>query len=100
MIGRAQEIAEAIKNESEILIVGHADADGITATGILASALNREGINYEVKIIKQLDEAALSEIRERDYPLTAFVDLGSGLIDELDFNRVVMDHHSPGGFAL
>ncbi len=97
MIGRAGEIADAIREESNIMIVGHADADGITATGIIASALEREGIAYGVKIIKQLDEDALSEIREANYPLTAFVDLGSGVIDELDFKRVVMDHHSPGG---
>lgn len=97
MIARAQEIAETIRKESQIMIIGHADADGITATSIIASALEREGINYDFKIIKQLDEGTLSEIKKADHPLTAFVDLGSGSIDELDLKRVVMDHHLPGG---
>jgi RecJ-like exonuclease len=98
MIERAREIALAIRGEKEMTIVGHADADGIAATAILAKALDREGICYEVRIVKQLDEDLIAELKEEGR-FVAFLDLGSGMVDELDFRRAIMDHHIPGGFG-
>ena len=42
--------------ETPVLIVTHLDADGISAGGILALALARENIPFQVHITRQLVE--------------------------------------------
>jgi len=83
-----------------VRIVGHLDADGISSTSILISALKRENIKFNVSIIKQIDQNILDELKKEDYPIIFFVDLGSGNLSMIEKaltgkHVFILDHHKP-----
>ncbi|MDW5562537.1 MAG: DHH family phosphoesterase [Methanomassiliicoccus sp.] len=77
-----------------VLVVGHIDADGITASAIASTALTRAGIPHEVCSVKKLDETEIARSMEHRAERIWFVDLGSGSLSKLDRERcVITDHH-------
>jgi RecJ-like exonuclease len=95
----AEKCAEKVRQSGECLVVSHIDADGLTAAGITCLALQRAGKPYDVRFVKKLDEAALTDIANKaGKRLVIFTDLGSGAIDQikaLGINAIVTDHHQP-----
>lgn len=87
----AGSIASVIREQKHIRIISHIDADGITSASIMAKMLERAGIGYDVKFVKQLDP----EIIEKQNGFTIFTDLGSGLGELIDkkIPYVIADHH-------
>ncbi|MCZ7357923.1 MAG: DHH family phosphoesterase [Candidatus Methanoperedens sp.] len=97
---RAQQCADYIKKHASALVVSHIDADGLTSAAIMCKALERAGIEYETRFLKQLDISALTEIADKNPELVVFTDLGSGMLDaisSLNINAVISDHHQPHG---
>ncbi len=95
---RAKEIADTMLDSSDVHIVSHIDADGITSASIAYAALNRAGINASVQFVKQLEERIIGDIKEKKHPLIWFTDLGSGQLDSLAALKcVITDHHEPQG---
>ncbi|MDP2840777.1 MAG: DHH family phosphoesterase, partial [Candidatus Methanoperedens sp.] len=97
---KAKECAQHIKKHSSSLVVSHIDADGLTSAAIMGKALERKGIEYKTRFVKQLDIRALNEIADQNPELVIFTDLGSGMlgaISSLKLNAVVIDHHQPQG---
>jgi RecJ-like exonuclease len=97
---KAQECADFIKKHSSALVVSHIDADGLTSAAIMGKALERAGIDCDIRFVKQLDSAALAGIADSDPELVIFTDLGSGMLDAiktLNLNAVISDHHQPRG---
>ncbi|KXS43551.1 MAG: single-stranded-DNA-specific exonuclease RecJ [Methanolobus sp. T82-4] len=100
MAQRAKKCAEEIKKHREIQLVSHIDADGITSGAIIAKALERAGIEYEMLFVKQLDENIVSELADKNPELTIFTDLGSGQIEHISnygLHAIISDHHRPQG---
>ncbi len=97
---RATKCAEEIKKHDEVQLVSHIDADGITSAAIIAKALERADIGYEMMFIKQLDENIIQKLADINPELTIFTDLGSGQLEHINsykLNSVVSDHHHPQG---
>jgi len=97
---KAGECARHIKGHSEALVISHIDADGVTSAAIMCKTLEREGMDYEVRFLKQLDSAALNEIADMGKQLVIFTDLGSAMTDPINalgINAVIADHHQPSG---
>ncbi|KCZ73198.1 single-stranded DNA-specific exonuclease [Candidatus Methanoperedens nitroreducens] len=97
---RAKECASYIKKHSSALVVSHIDADGLTSAAIMGKALERAGIEYEIRFVKQLEQKVLTEVADRNPELVIFTDLGSGMLDSissLKLNAVISDHHQPQG---
>ncbi len=97
---RARKCAEYIKKHAFALVVSHIDADGLTSAAIMGKALERAGIEYETRFLKQLDMVSLTGIADRNPELVIFTDLGSGMleaINSLKLNAVISDHHQPHG---
>jgi single-stranded-DNA-specific exonuclease len=97
---RAGKCAEYIKKHSSALVVSHIDADGLTSAAIMGKALERAGIDYRIRFVKQLDMPTLTEIADQNPELIVFTDLGSGMLDaisSLKLNAVISDHHQPQG---
>lgn len=92
----AEQAAMALKRAKRVLVVGHIDADGITASSIASAALHREGVEHTVRFVKKLDEAEIARINAYEADLVWLVDLGSGSFSRLDPSKVVVtDHHRP-----
>ncbi|MBI0584218.1 MAG: DHH family phosphoesterase [Methanomassiliicoccus sp.] len=86
--------AEILGKSASVLVIGHIDADGITATSIAAMALDRKGIERSVRFVKKLDQAEIDLAAASPAERLWFVDLGSGALSRLDPMRcVVSDHH-------
>jgi len=102
-LGRlCEQPADRIRRQTELLVVSHVDADGLTSAGIICTALERLNLEHEPMFFRQLDEPALHQIADRGPDLVIFTDLGSGMIEEicsLGIPAVVADHHKPAPAA-
>jgi single-stranded-DNA-specific exonuclease len=87
-----------------ILVVGHFDADGLSAVAILARVLHRRGRAYEIRIIGKgenpWDAAFAEEIAGRSLGGMIVADLGvrAGAIAP-GVPTILIDHHVPTGSA-
>lgn len=95
-------MAEKIRSYSFVRLISHNDADGLTSAGIMAQALLRENIRFQLTISGQLDESLIEQINESssEGELVVFCDMGSGqseLLARLRNDAVVIDHHKPVG---
>jgi len=92
----AAEAARFLLGSKSVLVIGHIDADGITASSIASVALRRAGIEHNVRFVKKLDDAELDRAKASPMERLWFVDLGSGMFSRLDPERsAVSDHHRP-----
>jgi RecJ-like exonuclease len=95
LLKRADSIANIIKKSTNIHIVTHIDADGITAGAIAAETLRRVGIDYSLECVKQLDDIILNRLIKDNHELVWFTDLGSSISKEYpEINKIITDHHA------
>ncbi|HEY9204782.1 MAG TPA: DHH family phosphoesterase [Candidatus Methanoperedens sp.] len=97
---KAAQCAEFIKKHRSALVVSHIDADGLTSAAIMVKALERSGLDYKTRFLRQLDPKALADIADLNPELALFTDLGSGMLDaikSLNIDAVISDHHQPQG---
>ena len=59
---KAKEIADVLKKQKKVQIVTHIDADGISSGSIASQTLRREGIDFNIRFLKKLDEMEISRI--------------------------------------
>lgn len=102
LINLAKNAADKIRKHRFVRIVSHNDADGLTSAGIMAQALLRAGIGFQLSIAGKLDEAVIEEVNNTisKGDLVVFCDMGSGqpeLIGKVAADVVVLDHHQPVG---
>jgi single-stranded-DNA-specific exonuclease len=102
LINLAKNAADKIWEHKFVRVVSHNDADGLTSAGIMAQALLRAGIPFQLSIAGKLDEAVIEEVNRSvsQGELVVFCDMGSGqpeLIGKVAADVVVLDHHQPVG---
>jgi single-stranded-DNA-specific exonuclease len=102
LINLAKKAAEKIRKYRFVRIISHNDADGLTSAGIMAQALLRADIRFQLSIAGRLDEALIEEVNRSisQGELVIFCDMGSGqpeLIAKVATDVVVLDHHKPVG---
>jgi len=88
----ARRAAEIIEGWDFVHVLSHHDADGITAAAIMAHALDRRGIPFQVTNVEYFNRDAVDLIQGN----AVLCDMGSGS-GELS-NRlhcVIIDHHPP-----
>jgi single-stranded-DNA-specific exonuclease len=107
LVGRAfarriEAAAEAVRaSKDEIRIVVDADADGLSAGGILVRALTRAGKRFHLSGVKGIDTATADALRASRPAFLITADLGSGQADLLESlaqagtTVVILDHHVP-----
>lgn len=99
-------IETALKNSEKIVVYGDYDVDGITATALVAEALNKIGVqNFETYIPHREEEGyglnpeALRDLQKNGAKLVIAVDCGitaKAIIDApefVDLDFIVCDHH-------
>jgi len=86
-----------LRQEDDVLVVSHHDADGITACAILLDLFSYLEIGADSIITKQLDSKVIAEIKGINKSVV-FSDMGSGqlnLIRESGVDYYIIDHHQP-----
>lgn len=102
------EILTAIDKHKPIVVYGDFDADGVTSTTVLVTALEQLGANVQAYIPHRVDEGyglntdALDKLKHEGAYLVITVDCGIRSVQEVEHaNRIglrmiVTDHHSIG----
>ena len=91
---KAKEIADFLLGCKKVTVVGHIDADGITATSIAYKSLQDQRIDVHYNFIKKIDENETRRINKIDSDGVLLVDLGSGYASRLDHPGLcIADHH-------
>lgn len=103
-----ERIRQAVEQHEKIMIFGDYDADGVSSTSVLLSALTLLGAEVDFYIPNRFtegygpNEQAFRSISEQGYTLVITVDTGisavneASLAKELGFDLIITDHHEPG----
>lgn len=102
-------IRRAIKTGEMVVVYGDFDADGVTSTALLVTALRAIGVNARFYIPNRVDEGyglneeALAKIKRGGASLVITVDCGIRSLAEVEYgvhecglDMIVTDHHSIG----
>ncbi|MGD6832098.1 single-stranded-DNA-specific exonuclease RecJ [Sutcliffiella halmapala] len=103
-----QRIETAIQNEEKILVFGDYDADGVSSTTVMVTALREKGAKVDFYIPNRFtegygpNETAFRQAKESGYSIIITVDTGISALHEADVARdlgvdlIITDHHEPG----
>ena len=97
-----REALNRFRADAPVLILGHNDADGLSASALLARALSRHGTNCQVRILGRGENPWAHALRTElsGVPVGGLIvtDLGvrKGVVLE-GVETVVIDHHVPTG---
>jgi RecJ-like exonuclease len=102
LMDAAKEAARFIEEKSSegvSVILCHIDCDGLASGAIMGKALMRMGVAFQIRAIKQFEEAALRECLA-NASVVVLMDMGSGNLDaisNIDGSErvVILDHHQP-----
>jgi RecJ-like exonuclease len=89
--------------KKSVHIYSHLDSDGLSSAAILAYALRRADIGYQLSVLPQLETKYIEEIKEEIISCNRFIifsDFGTGQLEflknELGIkNYLILDHHQP-----
>lgn len=96
-----EDVTAAAKKVSQVeaaTVISHIDADGITSSAIISSALLRMGISVNPVFVRQLEPLTMKYV-PKDDTLKIFTDLGAGqqnLMEEAKIPEeqvLILDHH-------
>lgn len=91
---QAKKIADFLLSCKKVTVVGHIDADGITATSIAYKSLQDQRIDVQYNFIKKIDQNEIKRINKIGSDGVLLVDLGSGYASKLDHPGLcIADHH-------
>jgi len=98
---RAKEVLLNYGLKSQVRLISHHDADGISSAAILITALKRMNIRYVLSIVPQLTDDFLIDLSKTNYELFIFSDLGSNSLNTITnyFKKkmvIILDHHEIG----
>lgn len=92
-----EKIRSVVENGSEIAVITHLDADGITSGSIIANALRRMGARYSVRAVSDMSPSVIERIKSENRDFYIITDLGGGWASELrkalGNKWVIIDHH-------
>jgi RecJ-like exonuclease len=99
-ISKIAETVKGLMKEKVVKIVAQFDADGLASAAIFSRILLREGLNFELRIVKQLTPEEIKKLKSDKEKFLVFLDCGSGQLDKLkelieSTKILVIDHHSP-----
>lgn len=101
LLEKAGQIGERItrfaKQNRNIIIVSHLDADGLATASILGKAIHRKKGRFLLRVVGDLHTELVTTLKSGEYDLHIFCDLGGGAATELSAalgdKWVVVDHH-------
>lgn len=97
LLSRISIATKELERFSEVRVISHYDADGISSAGVVCGTLLRAGKRFHATMTKSLTEKVISEV-DPDTELLVVSDMGSSQLDALEklpCKVIVMDHHLP-----
>ena len=100
---QAADLIKKHVNEGGLIhVVSHLDADGLSAAGVVGTALARLDGKFRIRIGRWIDERVVKDAVADEAALVILCDLGSGDVNLLNSqlkNRrlIILDHHQPVG---
>jgi single-stranded-DNA-specific exonuclease len=92
-----EKLRSVIENGSEIAIITHIDADGITSGSIIASMIKRMAGRYSIRAVSEMSPSVIEKMKTENRDFYVLTDLGSGwaslLRKALGGQWVIIDHH-------
>ena len=86
----------SLPSSSRIRVVSHYDADGISAAGVLCTALYRAGFEFHATLMRNPFTKGFDRLKNEHNELIIFSDMGSGQIEpieHIDCKAIILDHH-------
>ena len=83
-------------SSSRIRVISHYDADGISAAGVLCTALYRAGFEFHATLMRNPFTKGFDRLKNEHNELIIFSDMGSGqleIIEHLNCEAIIFDHH-------
>ena len=93
---RAAAMLQSVPPSSRIRVVSHYDADGISAAGILCTAVHRAGYEFHATLMRNPFTKGFDRLKNEQNELIIFSDMGSGqleTIEQLGCKAIILDHH-------
>jgi len=99
-VERIAKIFKEIVRKKHVRVYAQYDTDGITSASIITKVLLREGCNFEIRILKQLNSKTVKDVVYTENDFLIFLDMGSGQINLLKeiiekTTILIIDHHEP-----
>ena len=97
LLSRIYSAKSELDLSSEVRVVSHYDADGISSAGVLCNMLLRQGKHFHATLTKNLTEGLIAEAAG-GCKLLVLSDMGSSYLEQLEklpCKVIVLDHHSP-----
>lgn len=103
-----QRVNKAVENDEKILVFGDYDADGVSSTTVMVTALREIGALVDFYIPNRFTEGygpnenAFRQAKENGYSVIITVDTGISAVyeakvaKELEIDLIITDHHEPG----
>ena len=92
-----EKLRSVVEAGSEIGVITHLDADGITSGSIVASALARLGAKYSVRTVSDMNPDVIEKMKSDGRDFYVMTDLGGGWAAELRKTLgdkwAIIDHH-------
>jgi single-stranded-DNA-specific exonuclease len=92
-----EKLRSVVENGSEIAVITHLDADGITSGSIIAKALDRMGGRYSVRAVSDMNPSVIEKMKTENRDFYVITDLGGGWASQLrkalGDRWVIIDHH-------
>lgn len=103
-VTRSAEKFKEIDKKETIRLIGHLDADGISACAIMIRLMGLDNRKYSISVMQQLSKEVLQELAKEPYKYFVFADLGSGQLrnvkEILKGRKIfILDHHELDGEA-
>lgn len=93
---RAVELLLSYPTSSKVRVISHYDADGISAAGILCSALYRAGYDFHATLMRNPFNKGIERLAKEDNDIIIFSDMGSAQIQSIEgigCACIILDHH-------
>jgi RecJ-like exonuclease len=97
LLSRISSAKTELEKASEVRLISHYDADGISSAGVMCNAFLRAGKRFHATMTKSLTEKLIAESAPGCETMV-FSDMGSSYLDALEqlpCTVIVLDHHSP-----
>lgn len=93
---RGVELLLSYPTSSKVRVISHYDADGISAAGILCSALHRAGYDFHATLMRNPFNKGIERLAKEHNDIIIFSDMGSAQIksiESLGCACIILDHH-------